>query len=322
MKAVVVHGHGGPEVLSYEDWPEPVAQPGDLLVEVAAAGVNYIDTYHREGIYEMTLPFVLGLEGSGTVIGLGDGVTDFAVGDTVAWTSALGSYAGQIALPASKAVRVPSGVDVKTAAQTLLQGITAHYLVTSVFEIRPGHTALVHAAAGGVGLLLCQMISSRGGTVIGTVSTDEKAQAATAAGAAHIIRYDKEDFLPRVREITEGVGVDVVYDGVGQATYEGSLRSLKPRGLMALFGQSSGVVKSLDPFLLQQLGSLVFTRPTLANFIATPEEFQWRAGELFTDMASGKLTFTLGGEYALSDAPIAHEDLEARRTSGKLILIP
>ncbi len=322
MKAVVVHGHGGPEVLSYEDWPEPFAQPGDLLVEVAAAGVNYIDTYHREGIYEMTLPFVLGLEGSGTVIGLGDGVTDFAVGDTVAWTSALGSYAGQIALPASKAVRVPSGVGVKTAAQTLLQGITAHYLVTSVFEIRPGHTALVHAAAGGVGLLLCQMISSRGGTVIGTVSTDEKAQAATAAGAAHIIRYDKEDFLPRVREITEGVGVDVVYDGVGQATYEGSLRSLKPRGLMALFGQSSGVVKSLDPFLLQQLGSLVFTRPTLANFIATPEEFQWRAGELFTDMASGKLTFTLGGEYALSDAPIAHEDLEARRTSGKLILIP
>ena len=322
MKAVVIHGHGGPEVLSYEDWAEPVAQPGDLLVEVAAAGVNYIDTYHREGIYEMNLPFVLGLEGSGTVIGLGDGVTDFAVGDTVAWTSALGSYAGQIALPASKAVRVPAGVDLKAAARTLLQGITAHYLVTSVFEIKPGHTALVHAAAGGVGLLLCQMISSRGGTVIGTVSTEEKAQAATAAGAAHIIRYDQEDFLPRVREITEGVGVDVVYDGVGQATYEGSLRSLKPRGLLALFGQSSGVVKSIDPLMLQQLGSLIVTRPTMANFMATPEEFQWRAGELFTDMASGKLTFTLGGEYPLADAHLAHQDLEARKTSGKLILIP
>ncbi len=322
MKAVVIHGHGGPEVLSYEDRAEPVAQPGDLLVEVAAAGVNYIDTYHREGIYEMSLPFVLGLEGSGTVIGLGDGVADFAVGDTVAWTSALGSYAQQIALPASKAVRVPAGVDLKAAARTLLQGITAHYLVTSVFEIKPGHTALVHAAAGGVGLLLCQMISSRGGTVIGTVSTEEKAQAATAAGAAHIIRYDQEDFLPRVREITEGVGVDVVYDGVGQATYEGSLRSLKPRGLLALFGQSSGVVKSIDPLMLQQLGSLIITRPTMANFMATPEEFQWRAGELFTDMASGKLTFTLGGEYPLQDAHLAHEDLEARKTSGKLILIP
>jgi NADPH2:quinone reductase len=322
MKAVVIRGHGGPEVLSFEDWPEPTPQAGELLVEVAAAGVNYIDTYHREGIYEMNLPLVLGLEGSGTVIGLGDGVTDFAVGDTIAWTSALGSYAQKIALPASKAVRVPQGVDLTAAAQTLLQGITAHYLVTSVFEIKPGHTALVHAAAGGVGLLLCQMISSRGGIVIGTVSTDEKATAAKAAGASHIIRYDQEDFLPRVREITDGVGVDVVYDGVGQATYEGSLRCLKPRGLLALFGQSSGPVKSIDPLMLQQLGSLIVTRPTMANFMATPEEFQWRAGELFSDMASGALKFTLGGEYALSDAHHAHEDLEARKTSGKLILIP
>jgi len=322
MKAVVIHGHGGPEVLSYEDRAEPVAQPGDLLVEVAAAGVNYIDTYHREGIYEMNLPFVLGLEGSGTVIGLGEGVTDFAVGDAVAWTSALGSYAQKIALPASKAVRVPEGVDLKLAAQTLLQGITAHYLVTSVFKIAPGDTALVHAAAGGVGLLLCQMISSRGGVVIGTVSTEEKALAAEAAGASHIIRYDQEDFVPRVREITEGVGVDVVYDGVGQATYGGSLRCLKPRGLLALFGQSSGPVKAIDPLMLQQLGSLIVTRPTMANFIATPEEFAWRAGELFSDMASGVLRFTLGGEYSLSDAHVAHEDLEARKTSGKLILIP
>jgi len=322
MKAIVIHSHGGPEVLRYEDVPDPEAGAGELLVEVAAAGVNYIDTYQREGIYQMPLPFVPGLEGSGTVVELGEGVTDFAVGDRVAWTGQIGSYAEKVVLPAVKAVRVPSGVELIAAAQTLLQGITAHYLVTSVFEIKPGHTALVHAAAGGVGLLLCQMISSRGGIVIGTVSTDAKEAAARAAGATHIIRYDREEFMPKVRELTDGVGVDVVYDGVGQATYEGSLRSLKPRGLIALFGQSSGVVRSVDPQILNMLGSLVLTRPSVAHFTATPEELQWRAGELFSDMVSGKLKFTLSGEYGLADAKTAHEDLEARKTSGKLILIP
>jgi len=322
MKAIVIHHHGGPEVLSYEETSDPTPQPGELLVQVAAAGVNYIDTYQREGIYEMPLPYIPGLEGSGTVLALGEGVTDFVVGDTVAWTGTLGSYAEFVALPANKAVRVPAGVDLKVAAQTLLQGITAHYLVTSVFEIKPGHTALVHAAAGGVGLLLCQMITARGGTVIGTVSTEEKAQAARAAGATHIIRYDQEEFMPAVRTLTDGLGVDVVYDGVGQATFEGSLRSLKPRGMVALFGQSSGPVKSFDPQILNQLGSLVLTRPSLAHFTSTPEELQWRAGEVFGDMVSGKLTFTLSGEYALSDAKKAHQDLEARKTSGKLILIP
>jgi NADPH2:quinone reductase len=322
MKAIVIHRHGGPEVLSYEEAPDPAPQPGELLVQVAAAGVNYIDTYQREGIYEMPLPYIPGLEGSGTVVGLGEDVTDFALGDTVAWTGTLGSYAEFVALPANKAVRVPAEVDLKAAAQTLLQGITAHYLVTSVCEIKPGHTALVHAAAGGVGLLLCQMIAARGGTVIGTVSTEEKAQAARAAGATHIIRYDQEEFMPAVRTLTDGIGVDVVYDGVGQATFEGSLRSLKPRGMVALFGQSSGPVKSFDPQILNQLGSLVLTRPSLAHFTATPEELQWRAGEVFDDMVSGKVRFILSGEYALSEAKKAHQDLEARKTSGKLILIP
>jgi len=204
----------------------------------------------------------------------------------------------------------------------MLQGITAHYLITSVFEVKPGITALVHAAAGGVGLLLCQMISARGGTVIGTVSTDAKAAAATAAGAAHVIRYDREDFMPRVRELTGGNGVDVVYDGVGASTFEGSLKSLRPRGMMALFGQASGPVGPFDPQILNTLGSLFFTRPTITNFIQTPEELQWRAGEVFEAMLSGDLTMTLGGSYPLAQASEAHRDLEARKSSGKLILIP
>ena len=204
----------------------------------------------------------------------------------------------------------------------MLQGITAHYLITSVFEIKPGTTALVHAAAGGVGLLLCQMISSRGGTVIGTVSTEAKAAAASAAGAAHVVRYDKEDFTTRVRELTGGIGVNVVYDGVGASTFEGSLRSLTPRGMMVLFGQASGPVGSFDPQILNSLGSLSLTRPSLMNFIQTREELQWRASEVFDAMLSGDLTMTLGGSYPLSEAAQAHRDLEGRKSSGKLILIP
>jgi NADPH:quinone reductase len=322
MKAIVIHGHGGPDVLSFEDVPEPIAQPGELLVQVAAAGVNFIDTYQREGLYPMPLPFTPGLEGSGTVVALGDGVSDFSVGDHVAWAGNLGSYAEMVTLPSDKAVRVPPGVDLSVAAQTMLQGMTAHYLINSVFEIKPGQTALVHAAAGGVGLLLCQMISARGATVIGTVSTEAKAQAALAAGATHVIRYDQEDFAPRVRELTGGVGVDVVYDGVGQATVEGSMRSLKIRGMLALFGQSSGPVQPFNPQILSQMGSLFLTRPTLAHYTQTPEELQWRAGEILGDLAAGKLHFALSGSYPLADAAQAHHDLETRKTSGKLILIP
>lgn len=322
MKAIVIHGHGGPDVLTFEDIPEPIAQPGELIVKVVAAGVNFIDTYQREGLYPMPLPFTPGLEGSGTVVALGEGVSEFSIGDNVAWAGNLGSYAEMVTLPANKAVRVPPGVDLSIAAQTMLQGMTAHYLVTSLFEIKPGQTALVHAAAGGVGLLLCQMISARGATVIGTVSTEAKAHAALAAGATHVIRYDQEDFAPKVRELTQGVGVDVVYDGVGQATVEGSLRSLKIRGMLALFGQSSGPVQPFNPQILSQMGSLFLTRPTLAHYTQTPEELQWRAGEILAGLAAGTLHFALSGSYPLSDAAKAHRDLEARKTSGKVILIP
>lgn len=322
MKAVLVSQHGGPEVLAYSDVPEPEITPSQLLVRVAAAGINYIDTYQRSGIYAMTLPYTPGLEGAGTVLEVGSEVTGFAVGDTLAWTSQLGSYAEVVALDASKAVSVPSGIEPTQAAQAMLQGITAHYLITSVFEIKPGTRALVHAAAGGVGLLLCQMISARGGTVIGTVSTEAKAAAASAAGAAHVIRYDKEGFTTRVRELTDGIGVNVVYDGVGASTFEGSLRSLTPRGMMVLFGQASGPVGSFDPQILNSLGSLSLTRPSLMNFIQTREELQWRASEVFEAMLSGDLTLTLGGSYPLSEAAQAHRDLEGRKSSGKLILIP
>lgn len=322
MKAVLVSQHGGPEVLAYSDVPEPEITPSQLLVRVAAAGINYIDTYQRSGIYAMTLPYTPGLEGAGTVLEVGSDVTGFAVGDTLAWTSQLGSYAEVVALDASKAVSVPSGIEPTQAAQAMLQGITAHYLITSVFEIKPGTRALVHAAAGGVGLLLCQMISARGGTVIGTVSTEAKAAAASAAGAAHVIRYDKEDFTTRVRELTDGIGVNVVYDGVGASTFEGSLRSLTPRGMMVLFGQASGPVGSFDPQILNSLGSLSLTRPSLVNFIQTREELQWRASEVFEAMLSGDLTLTLGGSYPLSEAAQAHRDLEGRKSSGKLILVP
>ncbi len=322
MKAIVVSQQGGPEVLTYSDAPDPVVKPTELLVKVEACGINYIDTYQRSGAYPMALPYTPGLEGAGTVLEVGSGVTGFAVGDSVAWTSNLGSYAEVVALDASKAVMVPPGIDLTQAAQAMLQGITAHYLITSVFEVKPGTTALVHAAAGGVGLLLCQMITARGGTVIGTVSTEAKAAAANAAGAAHVIRYDQEDFMLRVRELTGGIGVDVVYDGVGASTFEGSLNSLKPRGMMALFGQASGPVGPFDPQILNTLGSLFFTRPTITNFIQTPQELQWRAGEVFEAMLSGNLTMTLGGSYPLAQASEAHRDLEARKSSGKLILIP
>ena len=322
MKAIVVSQHGGPEVLAYSDVPDPVIKPTELLVRVAASGINYIDTYQRSGLYTMTLPYTPGLEGAGTVLEVGSAVTGFAVGDSVAWTSNLGSYAEVVALDASKAVMVPPGIELTQAAQAMLQGITAHYLITSVFEVKPGITALVHAAAGGVGLLLCQMITARGGSVIGTVSTEAKAAAASAAGAAHVIRYDQDDFMPRVRELTESIGVDVVYDGVGASTFEGSLMSVKPRGMMVLFGQASGPVGPFDPQILNSLGSLFFTRPSMNNFIQTPEELQWRAGEVFEAMLSGDLTMTLGGSYPLAQASQAHKDLEARKSSGKLILVP
>jgi NADPH2:quinone reductase len=321
MKAIVVDKPGGPEVLAYRESPDPIPGPHQLLVRVAAAGVNFIDIYQREGLYTMPLPYTPGLEGAGVVVDVGTSVATFAPGDQVAWAGMLGSYAEMIALDADAAVAIPEGASLEHAAQAMLQGMTAHYLVTSVWEIQPGQTALVHAAAGGVGLLLCQMITARGGQVIGTVSTDAKATAARAAGASHIIRYDTEDVPGRVREIVKE-GVDVVYDGVGRDTFMGSLKSLRPRGMVALFGQSSGPVEAFDPQLLNQGGSLIMTRPSLAHFTATPGELQWRAGEVLGSLASGSIHFALAHRYPLSEAGAAHAALKARTTSGKLIIIP
>lgn len=322
MKAVVVRTAGGPEVLEYTEVAQPPVGTDDVLIDVAAAGVNFIDIYQREGIYDMPLPYTPGLEGSGTISAVGPDVSDFAPGDRVAWAGGMGSYAEQVVRHPDTLVRVPDAVTDLQAAQLMLQGLTAHYLITSVFDIKPGHTALVHAAAGGVGLLLCQLISQRGGTVIGTVSTEAKEKAARAAGAAHVIRYDQDPVAEQVSALTGGAGVDVVYDGVGKSTFDASLASLRTRGLLALFGQSSGAVEAFDPQVLNQRGSLSLTRPSLAHFVATPEELRWRASEIFGAVAAGTLDLALHDSYALADTAQAHRDLASRATSGKLVLLP
>ena len=322
MRAILVSQTGGPEVLVAAEVPEPTGGERDIIVDVQAAGVNFIDIYQRQGIYSLALPYTPGLEGAGVVRSVGSAVTEFSPGDRVAWTGHLGSYSEVVAMPADIAVLVPDSLSLETAAGMMLQGLTAHYLVTSVHQVVPGNTALVHAAAGGVGLLLCQMIRARGGEVIGTVSTDAKADAALAAGAHHIIRYDREDVAQRVREINNDRGVRVVFDGVGRDTFEASLHSLAPRGIMALFGQSSGPVGSFDPQILNQLGSLFLTRPSLTHFTQTPEELRWRASEVFEALENESLSFSLHGTYPLEDAKRAHEDLAARVTSGKLLLAP
>ena len=320
MKAIVVTGHGGPEVLELSDVEEPTAGAHEILVDVEAAGVNFIDTYQRAGIYDMALPYTPGLEGAGVVRAVGPEVTSVSPGDTVAWCGQLGSYAELITLPADKAVVVPEGITAEQAAAIMLQGLTAHYLTTSVYQVRPGDVALVHAAAGGVGLLLCQMITARGGIAIGTVSTESKEAAARQAGAAHIIRYDHEDVASRVREILSGSGVNVVYDGVGKDTFEASLDSLEVRGTLALFGQASGAVAPFDPQILNNKGSLVLTRPSLTHFTQTHSELLWRASEVLGALASGQLHLTLSGIYPLAEAAQAHIDIQARKTSGKLLL--
>jgi NADPH:quinone reductase len=319
MKAIRVHQYGGPEVLEFEDIAAPEPFADQILVRVIAAGVNYIDTYQRSGAYQMQLPFTPGMDGAGEVIAVGEQASGCAVGDLVAWPSALGSYAEQIALPANRAVKVPAGLEPQLACAAMLQGMTAHYLVTDTFRVEPGTTALVHAAAGGVGLLLTQMISSRGGKVIATTSTADKAEAALAAGASHTISYDRFD--EQVRELTEGRGVDVVYDGVGATTFERSLISLRKRGLLALFGAASGPVPPFDLQALNRLGSLYVTRPTLADYIEG-DDLARRASDIFGDLAAGRLKFKIGGSYALRHAAEAHSDLQDRKTSGKLLLLP
>ncbi|WP_158852275.1 quinone oxidoreductase family protein [Saccharothrix deserti] len=321
-KAVVVRATGGPDALEFTDVEPKSPGAGELLVDVAAAGVNFIDCYHREGRYPLPLPFGLGLEGTGRVSAVGADVTGFAVGDRVAWSQALGSYAEQTVVAAKDAVPVPEGVDDDTAGALLLQGLTAHYLVTSTYPVQKDDTVLVHAAAGGVGLLLVQLAKARGARVIGTVSTEAKEALAREAGADEVIRYDLTDFAPEVRKLTDGVGVAAVYDGVGRTTFDGSLASLKPRGVLALFGASSGAVPPFDPMRLNQAGSVYLTRPSLGPHVATREELEWRAGELFAAVADGSLTVRIGGRYPLAEARRAHEDLEGRRTTGKLLLIP
>ncbi|MEU4668349.1 quinone oxidoreductase [Amycolatopsis sp. NPDC023774] len=320
--AVQVRRTGGPEVLEVTEVEVGSPGAGELLVDVAAAGVNYIDTYQRQGIYPIDLPFVLGLEGAGTVAEVGEGVTAFAPGDRVAWQGSLGSYAARKLVPAAGAVKVPAGVSDEVAAATMLQGITAHYLVRSTYEVKPGDDVLVHAAAGGVGLLLVQLAKARGARVIGTVSTEEKAELARGAGADHVIRYDREDFAKVTRELTDGEGVHVVYDGVGKDTVDGSLASLRIRGMLALFGAASGPVPPIDPQRLNSGGSLFLTRPTSGHYVRTREELDWRADELFAAVTDGSLDIRIGGRYPLADARKAHEDLQGRRTTGKLILVP
>ncbi|MGH3258195.1 MAG: quinone oxidoreductase family protein [Streptosporangiaceae bacterium] len=322
MRVVVAERHGGPEVLTVTERPAPEPGPGEVLVEVAAAGVNFIDIYQREGIgnYRREPPLVLGGEGAGTVTAVGEGVTGLSAGDQVAWASAPGSYAEQVILPASRAVPVPAGVSLHIAAAVILQGLTAHYLVSSTYPVRDGDVVVVHAAAGGVGLLLTQMVKRRGGIVVATTSGGPKEALARAAGADYVTGYD--DFRDAVDRATGGAGANVVYDGVGKDTFDDSLAALRRRGMMVLYGASSGQVPPIDLQRLNLGGSLFATRPTLGDYVATVEELRWRAGELFGLVASGALEVRIGGTYPLADAARAQEDLAARRTTGKLLLIP
>lgn len=320
MEQIRIEEVGGPEVLRLHSAPTPEPGPGEILVDVAAAGVNYIDTYHRSGLYQLPLPFVPGQEGAGTVTAVGEGVNDVRPGDRVAWQGVPGSYSEQAVIPATRAVPVPAGVGDDLAAATLLQGVTAHYLATDTFPIKPGDIAVVHAAAGGVGLLLTQIVTLRGGRVIATVSTEEKAALAREAGAGDVVLYTEVDFAAEVRRLTDGRGADVVYDGVGQSTFDKSLESLRPRGMMVLYGAASGPVPPFDIQRLNSGGSLFLTRPTTAHYVATREELLRRAGDLFGWIASGELTVRIGGRYKLADAAQAHLDLQGRKTTDKLIL--
>jgi len=322
MKAIVIHEQGGSDNLTYEEVSNPTLVGGDVLIATKAIGLNFIDVYHRNGAYSVSLPFVPGMEGAGVVIEKSDDVTDLDIGDLVAWGFNAGSYADVVRVGADKAIKVPAGVSAEQAAAVMLQGMTAHYLVNSTYAIKPGDVALVHAAAGGVGQLLCQLIALKGGTAIATVSTQAKADIALAAGAAHVIRYDHEDVADRVREITASAGVDVVYDGVGKDTFDASLASLKPRGMHALFGASSGPVPPFDLQRLNAGGSLFITRPSLGHHLLTREEFEWRANEIFDLIAAGKLRVDIGATFALKDAAAAHDALEGRTTTGKVLLLP
>lgn len=319
----MVEQTGGPEVLTLVERESPRPGAGEVLVDVTAGGVNFIDIYQRSGVYPLPLPFVAGSEGAGTVAALGDGVDEVAVGDRVAWAMVPGTgYAEQALVPAARLVPVPDGVDLEDAAAVMLQGMTAHYLVNSTFPAQEGQTALVTAVAGGVGLLMCQLLSAKGVRVIGTVSTPEKADLAREAGADEVVLYREVDLEQEVRRLTDGEGVHVVYDGVGKDTFEAGLSVLRPRGTMVLFGAASGPVPPLDPQVLNQKGSLYLTRPSLAHYAAEREELLWRAREVLGAVGDGSLTVRVGGRYPLVEAARAHSDLESGGTTGKLLLVP
>jgi NADPH:quinone reductase len=322
MKAIQVKKPGGPEALELVDIPVPQPKPNEAVVKTAASGVNFIDVYHREGRYPVPLPFVIGQEGAGVVSAVGTEVKSVKTGDRVAWAGVMGSYAEYTAVPADRLVKVPQGVTDREAAAVMLQGMTAEYLVFSTFPLKRGDTALVQAAAGGVGLLLVQMAHNIGARVIGTVSNDEKAKLAREAGADEVILYTQVDFESETKRLTQGKGVDVVYDSVGKSTFEKGLNVLRPRGMMALFGGSSGAVPPFDPIALSQKGSLFLTRPTLFHYIATRSELESRASAVFRMIADKKLKLRIEHIYPLQEAQQAHRDLEGRKTAGKLLLIP
>ncbi len=327
MKAIQIKQTGGPEVMELVDLPVPQPKSNEAVVKIKAAGVNFIDVYNREGRYKAALPLVLGQEGAGVVTAVGSEVSSVAVGDPVAYTMTLGSYAEYAAVPAERLVKIPAGVSERDAAAAMLQGMTAHYLAYDTYPLKKGETALIHAAAGGVGLLLVQMAHNIGARVIATVSTEEKAALARAAGADDVILYTKVDFEAETKRLVAekspgGKGVDVVYDSVGKTTFDKGLNVLRPRGMMALFGGSSGAVAPIDPLVLTQKGSLFLTRPSLGNYIATAQELQARASAVFGMIRDGKLKLRIEHVYPLANAQQAHRDIEGRKTTGKLLLLP
>ena len=322
MKAIQVSHTGGPEVLTLVDIPVPTPKPNEAQVEIKASGVNFIDVYFREGRYPAPLPFINGQEAAGIVTEVGSEVSDLKPGDRVAYTSSLGSYAEFAAVPAARLVKIPAELSFEQAAAAMLQGMTAHYLLNGSYKLASGETALIHAAAGGVGLLLVQMAKRIGARVIATAGTEEKAQLAREAGADECIVYTQADFEAETKRLTDGKGVHVVYDGVGKATFDKDLEVLRPRGYLVLFGGSSGAVPPFDLIKLSQKGSLFITRPTLAHYTATREELELRAGEVLGAIAKGELKLRIHKSYALAEAAQAHRDLEGRKTTGKLLLIP
>lgn len=322
MKIILVKQLGGPENMELAEVPKPVPGPGQALVKIEATGVNYIDTYFRTGLYKADLPVTLGQEAAGVVEAVGEGVTEAAPGDRVAYAMTRGSYAEYAVVPAWQLMKIPDHVDSRTAAAAMLQGMTAHYLTNTTFPLQPGQTALVHAAAGGAGRLVVQMAKMRGAKVIGTTSTEEKAKIAKDAGADEMILYTKQDFVAEAKRLTENRGVDVVYDSVGKTTFLPGLDLLRPRGMMVLYGNASGAPPALDPLLLSQKGSLFLTRPTLAHYCSTRADLLQRAGDVLRWVNEGKLEIRIAKVYPLAEAAQAHRDLESRGVAGKLLLIP